>query len=52
LDVGLQRLLKSSAKRSTHRNLVDEATQQIDAGKVTHVIQPDITRPALPLSVG
>jgi hypothetical protein len=43
LDVGIQRLLKLSMKRSAHRDLVEEATQQIKAGKATHEIRLDTT---------
>jgi hypothetical protein len=47
LDVGVQRLLKLSLKRSAHRDLVEEATRQIQAGKPTHEIKLDITLPTL-----
>jgi hypothetical protein len=43
LDVGIQRLLKLSMKRSAHRDLVEEATQQIKADKATHEIRLDTT---------
>jgi hypothetical protein len=43
LNVGIQRLLKLSMKRSAHRNLVEEATQQIKSGKITHEIRLDTT---------
>ncbi|KAJ6495115.1 hypothetical protein C8R45DRAFT_986165 [Mycena sanguinolenta] len=34
-------------KRSAHRDLVEEATQQIKAGKATHEIRLDTTLPTL-----
>ncbi|KAF7334012.1 ATP-binding cassette sub-family A member 6 [Mycena venus] len=43
LDVGIQHLLKLSMKRSAHRNLVEEASQQIKAGKAMHEIRLDTT---------
>lgn len=43
LDVGIQRLLKLSIKRSAHRDIVDEALRQIKAGKVAHDIRLDTT---------
>jgi hypothetical protein len=47
LDVGIQRLLKLSIKRSAHRDLVDEASAQIKAGRVAHEIKIDTTLPTL-----
>ncbi|KAJ6548035.1 hypothetical protein B0H10DRAFT_1851675 [Mycena sp. CBHHK59/15] len=49
LEVSIQRLLKLSMnmKWSAHRDLVDEATQQINAGKATHKIRFDTTMPTL-----
>jgi hypothetical protein len=43
LDVGVQRLLKLSIKRSAHRDVVEEALQQIRAGKPPHEIKLDTT---------
>ncbi|KAJ7604624.1 hypothetical protein B0H17DRAFT_1120943 [Mycena rosella] len=43
LDVGIQRLLKLSIKRSAHRDLVNEALVQIKAGKPPHEIKLDTT---------
>ncbi|KAF8187911.1 hypothetical protein K438DRAFT_1972604 [Mycena galopus ATCC 62051] len=43
LDVGIQRLLKLSMKRSAHRDLVAEAAKQIKAGKNAHEIKLDTT---------
>jgi hypothetical protein len=43
LDVGIQRLLKLSIKRSAHRDIVDEALGQIQAGKPTSEIRLDTT---------
>jgi hypothetical protein len=39
LDVGIQRLLKLSIKRSAHRDIVEEALKQIKAGKAPHEIK-------------
>jgi hypothetical protein len=39
LDVGIQRLLKLSIKRSAHCDIVDEAVGQIKAGKAAHEIR-------------
>jgi hypothetical protein len=47
LDVGIQCLLKLSIKRSAHRDLVDEASAQIKAGRVAHEIKIDTTLPTL-----
>ncbi|KAF7328312.1 DDE superfamily endonuclease [Mycena sanguinolenta] len=43
LDVGIQRLMKLSIKRSAHRDVVDEALAQIKAGKPAHEIKLDTT---------
>ncbi|KAF8187559.1 hypothetical protein K438DRAFT_1595277, partial [Mycena galopus ATCC 62051] len=43
LDVGIQRLLKLSIKRSAHRDVVDEALQQIKADTPPHAIKLDTT---------
>ncbi|KAJ6449832.1 hypothetical protein C8R47DRAFT_926325, partial [Mycena vitilis] len=39
----IQRLMKLSIKRSAHRDLVDEASAQIKAGKAPHEIKLDTT---------
>jgi hypothetical protein len=43
LDVGIQRLLKLSVKRSAHRDIVDEALGQIQAGKPASEIKLNTT---------
>ncbi|KAJ6456514.1 hypothetical protein C8R45DRAFT_580223, partial [Mycena sanguinolenta] len=43
LDVGIQRLMKLSIKRSAHRDIVDEALSQIKDGKPAHEIKLDTT---------
>lgn len=43
LDVGIQRLLKLSIKRSAHRDIVEEALRQIKADKAVHDIKLDTT---------
>jgi hypothetical protein len=43
LDVGIQRLLKLSIKRSAHRDIVDEALGQVEAGKSAAEIKLDTT---------
>ncbi|KAF8178771.1 hypothetical protein K438DRAFT_1604426, partial [Mycena galopus ATCC 62051] len=43
LDVGIQCLLKLSIKRSAHRDVVDEALQQIKADTPPHAIKLDTT---------
>jgi hypothetical protein len=43
LDVGIQRLLKLSIKRSAHRDVVEEAQRQIKADKAPHEITLDTT---------
>ncbi|KAJ7702629.1 hypothetical protein B0H16DRAFT_1902436 [Mycena metata] len=47
LDVGIQRLLKLSMKRSAHRDIVNEALEQIKAGKQPHEIHRDVTLPTV-----
>jgi DDE superfamily endonuclease len=47
LDVGIQRLLKLSIKRSAHRDLVAEAVEQIKAGRAAHEMKLDTTLPTL-----
>ncbi|KAF7341463.1 ATP-binding cassette sub-family A member 6 [Mycena venus] len=43
LDVGIQRLLKLSIKRSAHRDIIDEALGQIKAGKPASEIKLNTT---------
>ncbi|KAF7330683.1 DDE superfamily endonuclease [Mycena sanguinolenta] len=43
LDVGIQRLMKLSIKRCAHRDVVEEALSQINAGKPPHEIKLDTT---------
>ncbi|KAJ6609130.1 hypothetical protein B0H10DRAFT_2226217 [Mycena sp. CBHHK59/15] len=43
LNVGIQRLLKLSIKRSAHRDIVEEALGQIQAGKSASEIKLNIT---------
>jgi hypothetical protein len=43
LDIGIQRLMKLSIKRAAHRDVVEEALRQIEAGKPGHEIKLDTT---------
>jgi hypothetical protein len=47
LDVGIQRLMKLSIKRAAHRDIVDEAAGQIQAGLPPHEIKLNTTLPVL-----
>jgi hypothetical protein len=43
LDVGIQRVLKQSIKRSTHKDIVDETMAHLDSGKPSKTFKLDTT---------
>jgi hypothetical protein len=43
LDVGIQRVLKQSTKRSAHRDIVLETTTQLDSGTSANSLKLDTT---------